>query len=572
MKTLLVAVNAKYIHSNLAVRSLKAFAAAYGDQIALAEFTINQDPDYMLREIYQQKPDFIGFSCYIWNIRIIRELAASLRLLLPAAAIWAGGPEVSYDSRAFLAANPAFTGVMRGEGERIFLSLMDWYQADRGSLEQIQGITWRTQKKEIRENPGETGYLPMDEIPFVYSDMTDFSHRIIYYESSRGCPFSCSYCLSSIDKRVRLRSLSLVLHELAFFLERQVPQVKFVDRTFNCSKAHTRAVWQYILEHDNGVTNFHFEIAADLLDEEELALLAKMRPGLVQLEIGVQSVQEKTLEAIHRKTDFSKIRETVNRISRGRNVHQHLDLIAGLPGETYALFRESFNQVYALKPQELQLGFLKVLKGSPLWMDAEKYGIVYRQEPVYEVLATRWLSFEELSRLKEIEQVLEIYYNSQQFIRTMEFLEQQFDDAFTLYEELAAYYREHGFQEISLSRMQRLEALHSFCLERDPGHLGEYEERLVLDLYLRENAKTRPEWAGETVTQKEKLEFFRREQDSHRYLPEEDYGGYTYKQLARMVHAERLSGSVILFDYKNRDPLTYDAQIRVVEDGDWPSA
>ena len=581
MKVLLTAINAKYIHSNLAVHSLRAYASGYMDQIEVAEFTINQYEDYILQEIYRKKPDILAFSCYIWNMSLVLELLEDVHRVLPETKIWLGGPEAFYDGEHLLETHPEVTGIMVGEGERPFRALMEYYMDGKGSLEEISDIIWREEsapenvemggKGCIRRNASSCRYLSMDELPFVYEDLEKFSNKIIYYESSRGCHFSCSYCLSSIDKRVRFRSPYLVKEELQFFLDHQVPQVKFVDRTFNCSHSHAMEIWQYILEHDNGITNFHFEIEAALLQDCELELLGKMRPGLVQLEIGVQSTNQKTLEAVHRRADFEKTAEAVKRIAAHHNIHQHLDLIAGLPFEDYESFGRSFDMVYGLHPQELQLGFLKVLKGSAMEQDASEYGIVYRGRPVYEVLSTPWLSYGEILRLKAVEEMLEVYYNSQQFAHTIRALEEIFISPFALYEALADFYKRKGQPGTACSRMQRLELLRDFAREKDPGKKVWYDEQLLLDLYLRENAKTRPEWAEElSVYREERGSFYRREEEEHRYL--KNYEGYSWKQLGKMTHLEHFTMKDgkpgehwVLFDYRERDPLTKDARTWDVE-------
>ena len=442
MKLLLTAINAKYIHSNLAVYSLRASAGSIRDQVKLAEFTINHRTEEILRDIYRKKPDVLFFSCYIWNMVYVTELTAECKKVMPGVPIWLGGPEVSYDAEQYLREHPEVDGILCGEGEESFRRLGECYvncKADVEHLSQIPGLVFRRnltpQKKNEETVPSFTEHsnksyvnyeaeaweveqiqtnppaplVDLSTLPFPYQELTDFENRIIYYESSRGCPFSCSYCLSSIDKSVRFRSLELVLPELQFFLDRKVPQVKFVDRTFNCRKSHAMAIWRYLLDHDNGVTNFHFEIAADLLDEDELALIARMRPGLIQLEIGVQSTNPRTLEAICRKTDLGGLRAVVAKVHAGKNIHQHLDLIAGLPFEDYESFGRSFNDVYAMRPDQLQLGFLKVLKGSRMHREAEQYGIVRRALPPYEVLCTPWLPFSDVLRLKMVEEMVENY-------------------------------------------------------------------------------------------------------------------------------------------------------------------
>lgn len=566
MKVLLTAINAKYIHSNLAVYSLKAYAEKYDSQVEIGEFTINQQKDYILQEIYRKKPDLLAFSCYIWNISLVLETAQNLSRILPETKIWLGGPEASYDGEALLEKHPELTGIMTGEGEQVFLELLEHYLEGIRPLEQITGILYRNREGRIICNPASEKYLSMDELPFVYQDMERFANKILYYESSRGCPFSCSYCLSSIDKRVRLRSVSLVKRELQFFLDHQVPQVKFVDRTFNCNHSHAMEIWKYLLEHDNGITNFHFEVEADILTEEELELLGRMRPGLVQLEIGVQSVNSRTLAAVNRRTDFEKIARAVKQIAAHHNIHQHLDLIAGLPFEDLASFRESFNAVYCLRPQELQLGFLKVLKGSAMYRDAGQYGIVSRKQPPYEVLFTPWLSYDEILKLKSVEEMVEVYYNSQQFACTIQALEGFFPSPFELYEALAVFYERKNLSGCSFSRLQRLELLREFAHETAGEEAHWMDELLIRDLYLRENSKTRPEWAeNQSRWKKEIADFYQKEEQQPRHLT--GYEGYTWKQMMKMTHLEHFSlrngkegEHWILFDYSSRDPLSRDAR------------
>lgn len=365
MNILLAAINAKYIHSNLAVYSLRAYARRYMEETKIAEYTINQPIDEILMDIYTRKPDILCISCYLWNISYVRQLICEIPKVLPATKIWLGGPEVSYNAGELLEEYPGLAGIICGEGEETFLELMDYYHSvaetpaekeDTGSsrpmapdLSEIRGITYRNSDGSIIEMQPRP-VLDLSTVPFVYEHIGDFRNRIIYYESSRGCPFSCSYCLSSIDKCLRFRDIGMVKEELQFFIDHEVPQVKFVDRTFNCRHDHAMAVWSYIKEHDRGVTNFHFEVAADLLNEEEIRLIQSMRPGLIQLEIGVQSANDETLREIRRTMDLDKVRDRVERIKEGGNVHQHLDLIAGLPREGYESFAKSYDVVYAMKP------------------------------------------------------------------------------------------------------------------------------------------------------------------------------------------------------------------------------
>lgn len=548
MKILLAACNAKYIHSNLAVYNLRAYAEDYRKNIILKEYTINQQKDEILRDIYLEKPDVICFSCYIWNISFVKEIAKDLKKILPDSVFWAGGPEVSFDAEDFLKKNPGFFGVMVGEGEETFRELCRFYVDKKGSLEEIPGIAFGCGEK-IRHN-GWREIMDLSNVPFAYEDMEDFRNKIVYYESSRGCPFSCSYCLSSVDKKLRFRNLDLVKKELQFFIDRKVPQVKFVDRTFNCKHSHAMEIWKYILEHDNGITNFHFEISADLLKEEELSLMEKMRPGLIQLEIGVQSTNPETIKAIRRTMDFKKLSEIVDRIHCFENIHQHLDLIAGLPYENYESFRNSFNQVYALKPEQLQLGFLKVLKGSLMKEMAEEYGIIHKEKEPYEVLSTKWLSYGEILKLKTVESMVEVYYNSGQFQNILNYMESFFEDAFSLYEELGKFYEEKGYHSISHSRMRRYEILLEFLEQRQEISREKAVDAMLLDLYLRENLKSRPSFAPSQKPYEKMVWEYRRE-----------------KKIPKTAHIEVFqNGDIVLFDYETRNPLTNNAETKTINE------
>lgn len=575
MKTVLVAINAKYIHSNLAVYSLRSYARTFGYEPELLEFTINQQKDQILKGIYEAKPDLLCFSCYIWNLSYAEEIIEDIKKILPKVTIWAGGPEVSYDAPKFLKRHPEVDGIMCAEGEKTLTELISYYEIGKSqgkSLDGINGIVYQ-ENKTIHQTPLRD-IMNMDDLVFPYEDLKDFEHKIIYYESSRGCPFSCSYCLSSIDKKLRFRSFSLVEKELEFFLAHKVPQVKFVDRTFNCKKSHAMAIWTYIKEHDNGITNFHFEVAADLLTEDEIALIQTMRPGLIQLEIGVQSTNEKTLAEIHRKTDFEEITRKVKAVQRGENVHQHLDLIAGLPYENYESFGRSFNDVYALKPEQLQLGFLKVLKGSYMAEAAEGYGCVHKAKPPYEVLGTRWLSYEEILKLKGVEEMVEVYYNSGQFQKTIRAMEHLFETAFSMYEELADFYEKNGYNEVSHTRIRRYEILQEFLQEKE-ANLEYFKQLMIFDLYARENMKTRPQWANDLSAYKMQiLDFYKKEEENPKLLT--DYQSYQARQTIKMTHIEVFTYDVIneneekgaypvLFDYKKRSPLTNDAKAVFVQ-------
>jgi radical SAM superfamily enzyme YgiQ (UPF0313 family) len=552
LKILLAACNAKYIHSNLAVYNLKSCSGEYSHNVVIKEYTINQIQDDILKDIYLEQPDVICFSCYIWNISFVKELVPDLKKILPHVDFWAGGPEVSYDAVEFLKKNPAFFGVMVGEGEETFHELAGYYiERKPENLKEIRGVAFHDETK-VPDivHTGWRELMDLSKVPFAYSNLTEFKNRIIYYESSRGCPFSCSYCLSSIDKKLRFRDIELVKKELQFFIDNKVPQVKFVDRTFNCKHDHAMAIWRYITEHDNGITNFHFEISADLLREEELALMKTMRPGLIQLEIGVQSTNPQTIKAIRRTMDFEKLKGIVEQIHSFGNIHQHLDLIAGLPYEGYESFHKSFCDVYALRPEQFQLGFLKVLKGSHMMEMTGEYQILYKDREPYEVLSTAWLTYGEILGLKMVESMVEVYYNSGQFKHTLVFLEQYFEDPFRMYEALGRFYEKKGYSEISHSRMRRYEILMEFAGEQKEIPLEVLSDVMLLDLYLRENLKSRPSFASDQKPYERLIWDYRKAE-----------------KIPKTAHIEVFrDGKTILFDYTDRDPLTNNARLTDITD------
>ena len=650
MRFLLCGINAKYIHSNLAIFSLKAYADRKkipGEEIILKEYTINNYVEDILQDLYEEKADVVIFSCYIWNISFVRELAAELKKVSPDVKIWAGGPEVSYAANKFLMENPAFDLIMQGEGEEVFSELIrltveekcrirDVYKQsesekvlsgivekrysiegkqavkeekdiedkhfagednvyptnyiDMSKLQKLQGIAvWdfsgeaalgnaesNIGNKTKIINTGFATLMNMDTIPFVYEDFHLFEHKILYYETSRGCPFCCSYCLSSVDKTVRFRSLPIVKKELDAFLEAKVPQVKFVDRTFNCNRQRAIDIWSYLVEHDNGITNFHFEISSDLLGEEELELFAKMRPGLIQLEIGVQSTNGETVDAIHRHMDLDKLFHYVDRVHELGNIHQHLDLIAGLPYENYERFGCSFDDLYAHEPDQLQLGFLKVLKGTMMEEEVKKYSILYRNQPPYEVLGTKWLSYDEIILLKGVEELVELYYNSGQYTLTLKYAVPFFESPFRFYEMFSAWYRGKGYHKLNHNRLEKYNILREFLRE----HIDEHEwdtldEIMLYDMYLRENVKGRPAWAKDTAQYKKEWKALYREQGEKLFPEDVQAGIYDSKRAANQSHIEvfeinikkfEQSGQVekkqvfCLFDYSRRNPLNRAAR------------
>lgn len=585
MKVLLVGINAKYIHSNPAIYSLFSYAKkqGLGEWLEIAEYTINQQREQVLMDIYEKKPAVVAFSCYIWNIDMVFHLVEEVYQVLPDTDIWLGGPEVSFHPEKLLQKYPYVKGIMIGEGEETFSELVNCYVEASGKVvhqdfpARVAGLYLPTGYTKER------GCMEMDALPFFYEDLHRFENRIVYYESSRGCPFRCSYCLSSIEKQLRFRSLSLVKKELLFFLEHQVPQVKFIDRTFNAKHEHCMEIWSFIKENDNGITNFHFEISADLLREDEIALLRSMREGLVQLEIGVQTTNPKTIGAISRTMDLDKLKYSVEKINETQNIHQHLDLIAGLPYEDYESFHKSFNDVYRMRPEQLQLGFLKVLKGSAMEEKAEEYGLVYHTDAPYEVLYTKWLSYEDIIRLKGIEEMVELFYNSGQFVYSIAFLEHLVKDAFEMFEGIALFYKRKGLLAASAKRISHYENLYEFVKEAYPSYALLFQELLVFDCYLRENMKSYPEFARYhevagyekettlTAALQKKLQdiheyervycryLYQTEEEKRELLP--NHTAYDSKQMAKMTHVEffrfpvwERDFEVLIQEYESTDP------------------
>lgn len=595
MKIVLAALNAKYVHSNLAVYDLEAYAKEHlkndETELVIREYTINHNLDLILQSLYQEKAAVVAFSCYIWNIHEILTIAKELHKVAPDTRIWLGGPEVSFDSERLLQENVCIEGIIQGEGEVTFYEMTKvWSQ--QADVDRVAGIIYRDETGMIHQNPPRAIML-LDDVPFIYKDLARFRNKILYYETSRGCPFSCSYCLSSIDKRVRFRSMELVERELQFFLDHRVPQVKFIDRTFNCKREHSLAIWRYITEHDNGITNFHFEISADLLGEEELEVFRHMRPGLIQLEIGLQSTNPETVKEIHRTMNIEKVKKNMLAVHAMHNIHQHLDLIAGLPYEDFVTFRKSFDQAYDMKPDQLQLGFLKVLKGSYMEEQVEAYDLQYQDYQPYEVLCTKWISYDEILALKKVEEMVEVYYNSDQFAHTIPYLLSFYPSAFSFYAALGDYYEANDLFGIGFKREARYEALRQFAIA-DPMitdlSMTVLDDLLTYDYYLRENAKSRPAWRPEEPIDKIIYQqFFKHAGTDEIWLMRE---GYESKVAARTMHIEPVSSKSVawilaegtsdylqsadavdtnedktcycLFDYEKRNPLSKDAGVKIL--------
>ncbi len=573
MKVLLTALNAKYIHSSLALRSLRAYADPDGKYTAVREYTINNRVEFIVSDIYKEKPDFIGFSCYIWNIEMIKVIARRLKKVLPNTLMFFGGPEVSYDGIDFLEENAFADLVIKGEGEGTYKNLLEAWTCGK-PVTDIKGIVYRNDK-EIVENPNAEP-MRLDDIPFVYDNAEEFKNKIIYYETQRGCPYNCQYCLSSVEKGVRFLSAERVKKDLQFFLDNKVRQVKFVDRTFNCNHEHAMMIWKYIMEHDNGVTNFHMEITADILRDEAMDMLKNARRGLFQFEIGVQSTNEMTIEAIQRNAKFGGITDVVRKVAEGENIHQHLDLIAGLPYENYESFGRSFNDVYDLAPEQLQLGFLKLLKGSGLRRDAEKYGIVFADEAPYEVLYTRELDFGEMLKLKAIEEMVETFYNSGKALTAVKYAIKQMGNPFKFFEDLSVWWGINGYDEISHGKMELYGRIFEFFRQYEPleKYVPEIKELLRFDIYLGDNMKTIPGSLDRASNEAERAferEFYSVSENVERYLPK--LASYSPKQLLRMCRieffdidpfTEEKEKTAVLFNYYGRDVILNKADTAVV--------
>ena len=559
-KIVLASLSAKFIHSSLALRYLTRFADnGARHNLQTMEFTINQRLEFIADELFRQQPDVILFSCYIWNVEMLKQLCPLLKKIMPDCMLGFGGPEVSYESEAFLRDNPTVDLVMRGEGEMVFTQLLNYLDYGQPeSLQEIKGLTFR-QEGEILSTPQQEP-LDLALLPFPYEEeFQDVQNQIIYYETQRGCPYSCGYCLSSIEKGVRFVPLEKVLPELQLFLDAKVRQVKFIDRTFNCKKSHAMAIWRYLHEHDNGVTNFHFEITADLLDQETIDFLKTVRKGLFQFEIGVQSTNPQTISAINRNVDFDKLSGIVKQIKAGGNIHQHLDLIAGLPYEDYASFGRSFNDVYALQPEQLQLGFLKVLKGSMIYQRQQDFAIVYQDTAPYEVLTTHALPYGDTLRLKAVEEMVETYYNSGKFLNTLDYLVPLYDNPFAFFEQLSQYWIAHDCHYQYQSKIGLCDILWQFVQQNERVDGARFQWLLKFDLALHEKPKKLPGWL--TVSNDKQWHhgiqaFYRAAEMIAQYLP--DYVGTDSKVIARQTHLEVFGDAepvAVLFDYARKDLL-----------------
>ncbi|WP_129723235.1 B12-binding domain-containing radical SAM protein [Xylanivirga thermophila] len=546
MKVLLTTLNSKYIHSNLAVYYLKGYCEQYhDDEFVIREFTINDDLDRILGEIYKEKPEVIGFSCYIWNISQTMLLIDNIKKVLPDCIIILGGPEVWFDGDRLMQAHPYIDYIIVGEGEMTLKELLDALKGDM-TIRDVLGILYRDCSSIVY-----TGDRPLikdlNDIPFPYKDgFSPFENRIIYYETSRGCPFNCQYCLSSTIEGVRVLPMDRIKRELRIFIEAGVPQVKLVDRTFNCNVKRAKEIFRTIIEL-GGRTNFHFEMGGDLIDDEMLEILKDAPPGLFQFEIGVQSTNAKTLEMVARKTDLQRIAHAVNIIRGYNNIHMHLDLIAGLPEEDYTSFGKSFDDVYRLYPDKLQLGFLKMLKGSGIRRDAKKHEYEYRSYPPYEVLENKYIYYGDLLCLKDIEELVEKYYNSHRFDGALKYLIQYHDNSpFKFFESFASYWAKKGYFKVSHSMSRLYGILIEYAKKVDGVSLKLFNDIIKFDFCTFQRPSNYPEGIIDMQTKNFReaaYDFIRNWENVKKYLP--DYYELTTRQIMRRIHIELFAYDVV---------------------------
>ncbi len=590
MKVLVTTLNSKYIHTALSVRYLKRYYEAnkgtLNSIVEMKEFTINNPLDQIIEEIALSSYDLIAFSCYIWNIEQTIKIVNTLKKIQPTLKILLGGPEVTHETDHLLNDVQNVDYVLSGEGEESFLRFIEALELNK-TFDDVNGLFYRTELgiQQTVFNPL-TNDIITEQLPFPYDTFEGLEHKILYYESSRGCPYNCKYCLSSTIKGVRYFPLEKVQSDLMIFLNQRVMQVKFIDRTFNADRKRALKIMKFIHENDNGYTNFHFEITASLLDEDTLVFLEKVRPELFQFEVGVQSTNKETLKEIDRNIPFDKIKETCGRIKTFQNIHLHLDLIAGLPCEGFKSFMKSMDDLYAIGPEKIQLGFLKLLKGAQLRVNAEKYGMVYRDYPPYEILETKWLSYPELAKLKHMEDLLDHYYNSGKFQYSMAYLVHKSNKSFSkVLEEMYDEWQNHNWFEDKHSLMELYKRLFAYGETINDIDKKLFKELLRFD-YLRYNRKKGDDFFAVSLPDDFKNNchtFLQTPEHIEKYLPR--FAGISAKTIIKQVHFEpfsynivevinssynttKLDETVILFDYKNKNKIfeNYDFYEVVLED------
>lgn len=561
MKIVLTAVNSKYVHTNLAIRYIKAFCN--DSDIKLKEYTINDSLYNVIDDIYIEKPEVVGFSCYIWNIDMILKLCSSLKKLLPTVTIVLGGPEVSFDSIDLMERHPSIDFIIKGEGETSSKKLFNYLDGKLCDISNIDSLVYRNNNC-ILENTEVSQIKNLDSLPFPYgNELSGLENKILYYESSRGCPYNCSYCLSSTIEGVRFFSLDRVKQDLKWFIDNNIPLIKFVDRTFNCGKFYF-LIFKFLVENRRN-TKFHFEISAEILEDSVIRYLNTIPEGLFQFEIGVQTTNENTLELIDRKANFQKLSDIVNKLRSKGNIHLHLDLIAGLPGEDFNSFSKSFNDVFMLKPHMLQLGFLKLLKGSKLRNTALKYGINYTDYPTYEVLNTMELTFSEISALKKVEALVDRYYNSGRFSTILSFLIGIFEGPFQFFSDVSAFENSKKLQNVNLGNVEQYKFLYDFCSISVSKHMAIIKEFLAFDYLVQGRNSVVPEFlAPDTNIERQIIwDFFSQENNVRIYLPH--YLDKDIKYIIKNIYFRRFTYD--LDNYNNDNLINKTNRIMVFDYG-----
>ena len=498
MKVLLTAINSKFVHSNLAVRYLKAFTKDMDFDCNIREFSINDREEKILEEIIKERPDLVSFSTYIWNVEMVIRLANLIKKVDSNIEIMFGGPEVTYDSMVFLKENVG-DYVIQGEGEKTFKELVE-YKLNLREIDSIRGLVYR-ENNEVKFN-GTRPLMNMDEIVFPYEEEENLDNKIVYYEGSRGCPFNCKYCLSSTTHGVRFHNIERAKKELQYFIDKKVKLVKFVDRTFNCNHKFAMEIWEFLINSDTD-TQFHFEISADILKKEELELLRNCPEGRFQFEVGVQTTNDKVLHNINRFVNFSDIKEKVVELLSIRNIKQHLDLIAGLPGEDYSSFVNSFNDVHSIRPEEIQLGFLKLLKGSSMREEADIWEMKYSDYPPYEILSTKDISYLELLKLKKVEHMVDKYYNGQKFNNTLKYFYPKYKKPFDFFNDLSKLYENKGYFDRSIGNNEYYKLFLDFNYEVLKEDNYALREILRYDYLLQNKKRGMPEFLKGDLSREE---------------------------------------------------------------------